>query len=103
MTPTPDLINGQLRLIQVDYPLHLPINTHIKALVTSTDVIHSFSVPALGIKVDAIPGRLNQIHFLINRGGLYIGHCSEICGANHSFMPINIEAIDTLTYLNSKI
>jgi len=81
------------RLLEVDNRLHLPCNTNIRLLVTSTDVLHSFAVPSLGIKIDACPGRLNQLSFLILRPSIYYGQCSEICGINHAFMPIVIKAL----------
>lgn len=80
------------RLLELDNSTPLPTITQIRVLTTSTDVIHAWTVPALGVKADAIPGRLNQIIFLILRPGIYFGQCSEICGANHSFIPIKIEA-----------
>ena len=93
IVPTNELeING-FRLLDVDNRVVLPINNQIRILVTATDVLHSWTVPSLGVKVDATPGRLNQLNFLINRPGLFFGQCSEICGANHSFMPIVIESI----------
>ena len=82
-----------LRLLQVDMPLWLPIKTHIRLMITSADVIHSWAVPALGVKVDAVPGRINQTFLYINEPGRYFGQCSEICGANHGFMPIEIVAM----------
>lgn len=91
---------SSFRLLDVDTRTTLPINTQIRTLVTAADVIHSWTVPALGIKTDATPGRLNQIRFLINRPGLYYGQCSEICGANHSFMPIVIERINLKNFIN---
>nr|QXU60606.1 cytochrome c oxidase subunit II [Dendronereis chipolini] len=100
MTPTPDLEPGQFRLLEVDNRTVLPVNIEIRMLVTAADVIHSWTIPALGVKVDAIPGRLNQIGFIIQRPGVYYGQCSEICGANHSFMPIAIEAVDNSSFIN---
>ena len=88
----------QLRLLEVDNPLLLPINTSIRVLVTSSDVLHSWAVPSLGIKIDACPGRLNQISTFINRSGVYYGQCSEICGINHGFMPIALEAVNFKDY-----
>ncbi|GBF89637.1 cytochrome c oxidase subunit II [Raphidocelis subcapitata] len=84
---------GQLRLLDVDERLVLPTNSLIRLLVTSTDVIHSWAVPSLGIKIDAVPGRLNQVWLTIQRPGVFYGQCSELCGANHSFMPIVVEAV----------
>nr|YP_010710225.1 cytochrome c oxidase subunit II [Dyscolus oopteroides]WCS91675.1 cytochrome c oxidase subunit 2 [Dyscolus oopteroides] len=99
MIPTNELeING-FRLLDVDNRIVLPFNTQIRILVTATDVIHSWTIPALGVKIDATPGRLNQSNFFMNRSGLFYGQCSEICGANHSFMPIVIESIPTNTFV----
>lgn len=84
---------SSLRLLQVDKPLWLPTNTHIRFMITSADVIHSWAIPALGVKVDAVPGRLNQTFLFINQSGRFFGQCSEICGANHGFMPIEIIAV----------
>nr|AII02307.1 cytochrome c oxidase subunit II [Cameraria ohridella] len=93
MIPSNELNLNNFRLLEVDNRIILPINNQIRILITSTDVIHSWTIPSLGVKVDANPGRLNQTNFFINRPGLYYGQCSEICGANHSFMPIVIESI----------
>nr|YP_009270274.1 cytochrome c oxidase subunit II [Anopheles janconnae]ADO78980.1 cytochrome c oxidase subunit II [Anopheles janconnae] len=93
MIPTNELELNGFRLLDVDNRVVLPMNNQIRILVTATDVLHSWTVPSLGVKVDATPGRLNQLNFLINRPGLFFGQCSEICGANHSFMPIVIESI----------
>ena len=92
--PSDDLQDGQFRLLEVDHRAVVPINTEIRILVTGADVIHSWTVPSLGVKVDAVPGRLNQLGFLIQRPGIFYGQCSEICGANHSFMPIAIESVN---------
>jgi len=89
-----DLATGIYRLLEVDNRIVLPIQTEIRILVTAADVIHAWTVPALGIKVDAVPGRLNQLSASINMPGVYYGQCSEICGANHSFMPISLEIIN---------
>nr|YP_010729347.1 cytochrome c oxidase subunit II [Sternolophus rufipes]WED07052.1 cytochrome c oxidase subunit II [Sternolophus rufipes] len=86
---------NQFRLLDVDNRVVLPFNTQIRMMVTAADVIHSWTIPSLSVKVDASPGRLNQISFLMNRAGLLFGQCSEICGANHSFMPIVIESISS--------
>uniref|UniRef100_A0AAU6PWZ6 Cytochrome c oxidase subunit 2 n=1 Tax=Neopsylla specialis minpiensis TaxID=3129006 RepID=A0AAU6PWZ6_9NEOP len=93
MIPTKELNMNNFRLLDVDNRVTLPMNSQIRILITASDVLHSWTVPSLGIKVDATPGRLNQTNFLINRPGLFFGQCSEICGANHSFMPIVIESI----------
>ena len=92
-----DLENG-LRLLEVDNRLVLPIEKQIRVFITSTDVLHSWAVPSLGIKMDACPGRLNQVALWINRKGVYYGQWSEICGINHSFMPIVIQAVDETTF-----
>jgi cytochrome c oxidase subunit 2 len=94
-----DLVVGDMRLLEVDHRVVLPINTHIRVIVTSADVLHSWAIPALGVKMDACPGRLNQTSLFIKRTGLFYGQCSEICGANHAFMPIVIEAVDLPSYV----
>jgi len=99
MKTTEDLEKGDFRLLEVDNRVIIPSNTPIKFLVTSQDVIHSFAVPSLGIKVDAIPGRLNQGFVNCSRIGLFYGQCSEICGSDHSFMPICIQSIPTKNFL----
>nr|YP_009935685.1 cytochrome c oxidase subunit II [Macrosoma conifera]QNS38628.1 cytochrome c oxidase subunit II [Macrosoma conifera] len=91
---------NNFRLLDVDNRIILPMNNQIRILVTATDVIHSWTIPSLGIKVDANPGRLNQTSFFINRPGIFFGQCSEICGANHSFMPIVIESISIKNFIN---
>lgn len=85
-----DLNVGQFRLLETDPYLNLPLNTNIRVLVTSDDVIHSWTVPSFGLKMDAVPGRLNQVFLHIDRPGIFYGQCSEICGINHGFMPIAI-------------
>nr|QXI88796.1 cytochrome c oxidase subunit II [Halpe nephele] len=91
---------NNFRLLDVDNRITLPMNNQIRILVTATDVIHSWTIPSLGVKVDANPGRLNQTNFFINRPGIFYGQCSEICGANHSFMPIVIESISIKNFIN---
>jgi len=93
--PTNELSISNFRLLDVDNRIVLPINSQIRILITAADVIHSWTIPSLGVKVDGTPGRLNQTNFLINRPGLFFGQCSEICGANHSFIPIVIESVPT--------
>ncbi|BCX71403.1 cytochrome c oxidase subunit II (mitochondrion) [Penaeus japonicus] len=100
MIPTNELPEDGFRLLDVDNRTILPMNTQIRVLISAADVIHSWTVPALGVKADAIPGRLNQVSFLMNRPGLFYGQCSEICGANHSFMPIVIESVSVNSFLN---
>nr|YP_009538041.1 cytochrome c oxidase subunit II [Limenitis populi]AYN60784.1 cytochrome c oxidase subunit 2 [Limenitis populi] len=91
---------NNFRLLDVDNRIILPMNNQIRILITSTDVIHSWTIPSLSVKVDANPGRLNQTSFFINRPGIFYGQCSEICGANHSFMPIVIESISIKNFIN---
>nr|WMQ72175.1 cytochrome oxidase subunit II [Chlorocanta viridis] len=100
MKSVDNLNKNEFRLIEVDNRVVLPFSTQIRLMVTSTDVLHSWAMPSLGIKVDAVPGRLNQVSFMINRPGLIYGQCSEICGSNHSFMPIVIESISSNMFLN---
>nr|YP_010463398.1 cytochrome c oxidase subunit II [Cryptoperla kawasawai]UUK29374.1 cytochrome c oxidase subunit II [Cryptoperla kawasawai] len=100
MIPYNEMSSDGFRLLDVDNRAVLPMNTQIRILVTATDVLHSWTVPALGVKVDATPGRLNQTAFFMNRPGLFYGQCSEICGANHSFMPIVIESVPTSTFVS---
>nr|CDL72659.1 cytochrome c oxidase subunit 2 [Cherax sp. HG-2014a] len=97
---TPYDTNSNLRLLDVDNRVPIPFNTQVRLIISAADVIHSWTIPALGVKADAVPGRLNQISFLVNRPGLFYGQCSEICGANHSFMPILIESISVDSFLN---
>nr|YP_009671894.1 cytochrome c oxidase subunit II [Laomedia healyi]QCX31754.1 cytochrome c oxidase subunit 2 [Laomedia healyi] len=100
MIPSSDLPEDGFRLLDVDNRTVLPMNTQIRVLISAADVIHSWTVPSLGVKADAIPGRLNQVSFMINRPGLFYGQCSEICGANHSFMPIVVESVSINHFLN---
>lgn len=90
-----------LRLLEVDYPLTVFSGKNIRFLVTSTDVIHSWALPSAGVKVDAIPGRLNQFFVYFRRSGVFYGQCSEICGVNHGFMPIKVEVIDYYSEFSS--
>nr|UYG49471.1 cytochrome c oxidase subunit 2 [Rhizoctonia sp. AG-Fa] len=99
MVPDSDLEDGQLRLLEVDNRVIVPVDTHIRFIVTATDVIHDFAVPALGLKIDAVPGRLNQTSVLVQREGVFYGQCSEICGVYHGFMPVVIEAVSLEKYL----
>nr|CAM33292.1 cytochrome oxidase subunit II [Meligethes matronalis]CAM33293.1 cytochrome oxidase subunit II [Meligethes matronalis]CAM33294.1 cytochrome oxidase subunit II [Meligethes matronalis]CAM33311.1 cytochrome oxidase subunit II [Meligethes thalassophilus] len=93
MIPMNEMKSFNFRLLDVDNRIVIPFNSQIRMLVTSADVIHSWTIPSIGVKIDATPGRLNQISFSTNRSGLFFGQCSEICGANHSFMPIVLESI----------
>ncbi len=88
-----DKSKGQKRLLSTDNVVVLPVDTNIQILVTAADVIHAFAVPALGVKIDAVPGRLNETWVNINKPGRYFGQCSELCGKDHSYMPIEIRAV----------
>lgn len=103
MLATNDLESGQLRLLDVDNPLLLPAEMHIRLLVTASDVLHSWAVPSLGIKIDCVPGRLNQVSLFINYEGVYYGQCSELCGVNHGFMPIVVKAVSVRDFVGSYI
>ena len=100
MLPESDLELGQFRLLDVDNRVVIPTDTHIRFIVTGADVIHSFAVPSLGLKIDAVPGRLNQTSMLAERTGVFYGQCSEICGVYHGFMPIAIESVSVMEFLN---
>jgi cytochrome c oxidase subunit II len=99
LVPESDLDYGSLRMLEVDNRVILPELTHVRFVITSGDVIHSFACPALGIKCDAYPGRLNQVSVFINREGVFYGQCSEICGILHSSMPIVIESVSLEKFL----
>lgn len=98
--PTIGLELSEFRLIETDNHIILPFNTQVRLIITSSDVLHSWAMPSMGVKVDAVPGRLNQSSILINRPGLIYGQCSEICGANHRFIPIVIERVSNIIFLN---
>ena len=100
IVPANERQDSTFRVLDVDNRTVLPINTQVRVLVSAADVIHSWTVPALGVKVDAIPGRLNQTRFNINRPGLFYGQCSEICGSNHRFIPIVVERTSTDSFLD---
>lgn len=100
MVATDSLEENGFRLLEVDNRVVLPFLTEIRILVTAADVLHSWTVPSLGVKADAVPGRLNQLNLLFNRPGVFYGQCSEICGANHSFMPISVESIKPVDFLH---
>jgi cytochrome c oxidase subunit 2 len=106
MIATEDLTHGSFRLLEVDNRVILPVNTHIRVLVTAADVLHSWAVPSFGIKVDACPGRLSQASLFIKREGTYYGQCSEICGVNHGFMPIVVKGVSVdnfVTWIAAKL
>jgi cytochrome c oxidase subunit 2 len=89
---------GYFRLLETNRRLILPTNTHLRLLVSAADVLHSWTIPSFGLKVDACPGRLNQVNLFIKRAGLFYGQCSEICGVNHGFMPIVVVAMPTTQF-----
>lgn len=91
--PSQDIEKDQIRLLSVDRPLVVPVNTNIRVLTTSDDVIHSWTVPAFGIKKDTIPGRLNETWMRITKEGTFYGQCSELCGPQHAFMPIEVKVV----------
>ncbi|YP_010718655.1 cytochrome c oxidase subunit II (mitochondrion) [Liolophura japonica] len=100
MLPTEELNSGDYRLLEVDHRSVVPMNSKVRVLVTAADVLHSWTVPSMGMKADAVPGRLNQLSFISKIPGVFYGQCSEICGANHSFMPIVLEVVDTNSFIN---
>lgn len=100
MVADDDLELGQLRLLEVDNRVVLPVHTHVRVVITAADVLHSWAVPSLGVKCDAVPGRLNQIPLYIRREGVFYGQCSELCGVNHAFMPIVVEAVPLDAYVD---
>lgn len=93
-----DLVPGMVRNLEVDKRLTLPTRTHIRILVTGQDVLHAWSVPSLGLKTDATPGRINRMTTFIQREGVFYGQCSELCGTLHGFMPIVVEAVSPETF-----
>lgn len=99
LKPETDLESGEYRLLEVDNNVFLPKDTHVRFITQGSDVIHDFAIPALGIKVDAVPGRLNQVSVIIERIGTFFGQCSEICGPYHGFMPSVIQSISDNDYL----
>lgn len=99
MKDSSDLENGELRLLEVDNRVVLPALSRVRVIVTASDVLHSWAIPSLGIKTDAIPGRLNQVSLLLDREGIYYGQCSELCGVQHMGMPIAIEGVSEDKYI----
>ena len=99
MMPESDLELGQFRLLDVDNKVIIPVDCHIRLIVTGADVIHSFAIPSLGLKIDAVPGRLNQSSIIAERTGTFYGQCSEICGIYHGFMPRVVEVVSVQDYL----
>jgi len=104
--PEEDLEFGQLRLLEVDNRITVPVNTHVRLVITSADVLHAWAIPSFGVKLDACPGRLNQTSIFVKREGVYYGQCSELCGVNHGFIPIVVEAVSLqnyVTWISSKL
>lgn len=99
LIPESDLEPGQFRNLDVDNRVVIPVDTHVRFIVTARDVIHNFAVPSLGLKIDGVPGRLNQTSVILKREGLFYGQCSEICGVYHGFMPIVIEGVSPEKFL----
>ena len=93
MIPEDELQEGQLRLLAVDNEVIVPINKTVRLIVTGADVIHAWTIPSFGVKIDTIPGRLNEAWFKANREGIYYGQCSELCGKDHAFMPIAVRVV----------
>ena len=93
MIPDSEIKPGQRRLLEVDHRVVLPVDTTVRVLVTAGDVIHSWAIPAFGVKKDAVPGRTNETWLRVEKEGVYYGQCSEICGINHGFMPIAVEVV----------
>lgn len=93
MVEDKDLKPGQPRLLAVDNNIVVPVGKTIRVIVTATDVIHDWAMPAFGVKMDAVPGRLNETWFKVEKQGIYYGQCSELCGIKHAFMPIAVEVV----------
>ena len=100
MIASDDLLKGSFRLLEVDNRIVLPVNSHIRLLITAADVLHCWTIPSFGVKVDACPGRLSQASLFIKREGVYYGQCSEICGVNHGFMPIVVKGVSVDQFTN---
>nr|QOZ40954.1 cytochrome c oxidase subunit 2 [Berghia stephanieae] len=100
MVPESDLEVGEYRLLEVDNRAVVPFNMDTTVIATSADVLHAWALPSMGVKMDAVPGRLNSFGMFVEKPGVYYGQCSEICGANHSFMPIVVEAVDLKDFVN---
>lgn len=99
LIPSNDIDIRIFRLLDIDNRVVLPFCIHTRILISSADVLHAWTVPSMGVKADAVPGRLNQVKFISQRPGLFYGQCSEICGANHSFMPILLEIVKPSIFL----
>nr|WBV77016.1 cytochrome c oxidase subunit 2 [Phestilla sp. CUS-2023] len=100
MIPESDLEVGEYRLLEVDNRAVVPYQMETTVIATSSDVLHAWALPSMGVKMDAVPGRLNTFNMFVEKPGVYYGQCSEICGANHSFMPIVVEAVNLKDFVN---
>jgi cytochrome c oxidase subunit 2 len=98
MVADADLQEGQKRLLSTDNLVVLPVETNVRLLITASDVLHAFALPAMGIKLDAVPGQVNETWVRINQEGIYYGQCSELCGTGHSYMPITIKAVSKVEF-----
>jgi cytochrome c oxidase subunit 2 len=98
LVPKENIKDGQIWLLSADEPMVVPVNKIVKVQVTSTDVIHAFAMPAMGVKLDAVPGRLNETWFKAEREGIFRGQCSQICGDQHAYMPINLRVVSEAEY-----
>nr|YP_008578702.1 cytochrome c oxidase subunit 2 [Candida bohioensis]AGW07355.1 cytochrome c oxidase subunit 2 [Candida bohioensis] len=97
--PDDMLEEGQMRLLDTDASMVVPVDTHMRFVVTANDVMHCFTMPSLGMKIDATPGRLNQVSALMQRTGVYYGQCSELCGVNHGMMPMKLECVSMTEFI----
>lgn len=100
LLPESDLELGNLRLLEVDNRVVVPVNTHVRLIITSSDVLHCWTIPSFGVKIDACPGRLNESSLFVERQGTFQGQCSEICGVNHGFMPIAVDVVSLEDQVN---
>lgn len=100
MVEDADLEPGQPRLLAADEAMVVPVDTTVRVIVTASDVIHAFAVPQFGVKIDAVPGRLNETWFRAEKTGMYYGQCSELCGTRHAFMPINVKVVSKEEFQN---
>ena len=98
MIPDDEIEEGQIRLLETDESVVVPIDTNIRLLVTADDVLHAWTIPSFGIKIDAVPGRINEGWFRVDAEGVYYGQCSELCGRDHAFMPIRVKAVSKEAY-----
>jgi cytochrome c oxidase subunit 2 len=98
MIPDEEIGEGQYRLLETDERVIVPVNTTVRMLITADDVIHSWAIPAFGVKLDGIPGRINETWFRATKEGVFYGQCSELCGTNHAFMPIAVEVVSKEAY-----